>query len=229
MPRRGDASEDLDGHFRAWNEPLLGGPCRELGVTLDADAGAAQEAALPGAGGPTSRRSNPIHGGTGALPMRVLANRDCRSPSIGPQHAAYRGWLLPDWRQLPRRRSPQHRPQAPPPWSSCLAPLRFAPGAHVCWRRARARRANLPVGEAIAVHRLLSEFVRTAASGDAQAHPGHGAAPRCPFTRPQARGAAREERSAPNFRQAKGPCSTCWRTPGLRAAVRGVPGTLPLN
>jgi len=67
----------------------------------------------------------------------------------------------------------------------------FAPGAYVMLAAAEGRRANLPVGEAIAVHRLLSRLRRIAASGDAQADPDHGAAHALPLHAAQARGAAR--------------------------------------
>ena len=104
----GDAKEDLDGHFQAWNEPLLPALADKLGVKLEADTGAAQEP-LYQVQAVDKPPVNPIIGGTGALPMRVLANRELQKPdSLGPQHAAYRG-AVARRRQLPRRRSSQHR------------------------------------------------------------------------------------------------------------------------
>ena len=61
----------------------------------------------------------------------------------------------------------------------------FAPGAHVMLAAAEGRRANLPVGEAIAVHRLLSDYVELqhpATRKQIQAMAQH---TRCPFTRPK--------------------------------------------
>ena len=61
----------------------------------------------------------------------------------------------------------------------------FAAGAHVMLEAAEGRRANLPVGEAVAVHRLLSDFVELqhpATRKQIQTMAQH---TRCPFTRPK--------------------------------------------
>src|SRR5258708_37437883 len=44
----GDAKEDLDGHFQAWNEPLLPALAEKLGVKLEPDVGAAHESLYQG-------------------------------------------------------------------------------------------------------------------------------------------------------------------------------------
>ena len=70
----------------------------------------------------------------------------------------------------------------------------FAPGAHVMLAAAEGRRANLPVGEAIAVHRLLSDFVELqhpATRKQIQTMAQH---TRCPFTRPKLEALLDEER-----------------------------------
>jgi len=75
----GDAKEDLDGHFQAWNEPLLPALADKLGVTLEADTGGAPEPLYQVQ--PVDKPPvNPIIGGTGALPMRVLGNRELQTP-----------------------------------------------------------------------------------------------------------------------------------------------------
>ena len=70
----------------------------------------------------------------------------------------------------------------------------FAPGAHVMLAAAEGRRATLPVGEAIAVHRLLSDFVELqhpATRKQIQTMAQH---TRCPFTRPKLEALLDEER-----------------------------------
>ncbi|HYC64112.1 MAG TPA: NADPH--cytochrome reductase, partial [Reyranellaceae bacterium] len=61
----------------------------------------------------------------------------------------------------------------------------FAPGAHVQLEAAEGRRASLPVGEAIAVHRLLSDFVELQIPATRKQIQAMAAHTRCPFTRPK--------------------------------------------
>jgi cytochrome P450/NADPH-cytochrome P450 reductase len=70
----------------------------------------------------------------------------------------------------------------------------FKPGAHVLLTATEGRRAALPVGEAVATHRLLSDFVELqhpATRKQIQTMAQH---TRCPFTRPKLEALLDEER-----------------------------------
>jgi cytochrome P450/NADPH-cytochrome P450 reductase len=190
----GDAREDLDGHFQAWNDPLLPAVAEKLGVTLEADAGAVQEP-LYQVQSVDKPPVNPIIGGTGALPMRVLANRELQKPDASGRSTRHIEVLLPDGVSY---RAGDHLSVVPQNAAAlverALRRFAFAPGAHVMLAAAGGRRANLPVGEAIAVHRLLSDFVELqhpATRKQIQAMAQH---TRCPFTRPKLEALLDEER-----------------------------------
>ncbi len=190
----GDAKEDLDGHFQAWNDPLLPAVAERLGVTLEADAGVAQEP-LYHVQAVDKPPANPIIGGTGALPMRVLANRELQKPDASGRSTRHIEVLLPDGVSY---RAGDHLSIVPQNAAAlverALRRFAFAPGAHVMLAAAEGRRANLPVGEAIAVHRLLSDFVELqhpATRKQIQAMAQH---TRCPFTRPKLEALLDEER-----------------------------------
>ena len=190
----GDAKEDLDGHFQAWNEPLLSAVGDKLGVKLQPESGVAHEPLYqvqPVAKPP----ANPIIGGTGALPMRVLANRELQNADKSGRSTRHIEVLLPDGVSY---RAGDHLSIVPENGAAlverAVRRFGFAPGAHVLLAAAEGRRAALPVGEAIAVHRLLSDFVELqhpATRKQIQALAQH---TRCPFTRPRLEALLGEER-----------------------------------
>ena len=189
----GDAKEDLDGHFQAWNEPLLPALADKLGVKLEADAARRHEP-LYQVQAVDKPPANPIIGGDRrAADARARQPRAAEAPTeSGAQHAAYRG-AAARRRQLPRRRSSQHR-AAERRGAGRAGDARasaFAPGAHVMLAAAEGRRAALPVGEAIAVHRLLSDFVELQHPATRKQIQHHGAAHALSVHAAQARGAAR--------------------------------------
>ncbi len=190
----GDAKVDLDGDFQAWNEPLLPALAEKLGVTLEADIGTAQEP-LYQVQAVDKPPVNPIIGGTGALPMRVLVNRELQKPDASGRSTRHIEVLLPDGVSY---RAGDHLSIVPQNAAAlverALRRFAFAPGAHVMLEAAEGRRANLPVGEAIAVHRLLSDFVELqhpATRKQIQTMAQH---TRCPFTRPKLEALLDEER-----------------------------------
>jgi cytochrome P450 / NADPH-cytochrome P450 reductase len=173
---------------------LLPVVAEKLGVTLEADAGAAQEP-LYQVQAVDKPPVNPIIGGTGALPMRVLANRELQKPDASGRSTRHIEVLLPDGVSY---RAGDHLSIVPQNAAAlverALRRFAFAPGAHVMLAAAEGRRANLPVGEAIAVHRLLSDFVELqhpATRKQIQAMAQH---TRCPFTRPKLEALLDEER-----------------------------------
>ena len=61
----------------------------------------------------------------------------------------------------------------------------FAPGAHVLLTAPEGRRAALPVGEAISVHRLLSDYLELQLPATRKQLQTMAQNTRCPFTRPK--------------------------------------------
>ena len=190
----GDAKEDLDGHFQAWNEPLLPALADKLGVKLEADAGTAHEP-LYQVQTVDKPPANPIIGGVGALPMRVLANRELQNADSSGRSTRHIEVLLPDGVGY---RAGDHLSIVPQNAAAlverAVRRFGFAPGAHVMLTAAEGRRANLPVGEAVAAHRLLSDFVELqhpATRKQIQIMAQH---TRCPFTRPKLEALLDEER-----------------------------------
>ena len=181
----GDAREDLDGHFQGWYEPMLPAVAEKLGVKLEPDSGQAQEPLYDVQ--PVDKPPvNPIIGGTGALPMRVLANRELQNADSSGRSTRHIEVLLPDGVSY---RTGDHLSIVPQNGAAlverAIRRFGFAPGAHVMLTAAEGRRAALPVGEAISVHRLLSDFVELqhpATRKQIQIMAQH---TRCPFTRPK--------------------------------------------
>ncbi len=190
----GDAKEDLDGHFQAWNEPLLSAVGRQARRQAAARVGVAHEPLYQVQ--PVDKPpANPIIGGTGALPMRVLANRELQNADKSGRSTRHIEVLLPDGVSY---RAGDHLSIVPENGAAlverAVRRFGFAPGAHVMLAAAEGRRAALPVGEAIAVHRLLSDFVELqhpATRKQIQALAQH---TRCPFTRPRLEALLDEER-----------------------------------
>jgi cytochrome P450/NADPH-cytochrome P450 reductase len=91
----GDAKEDLDGDFQEWNRPLLPALADKLGVKLEADSGAPAEP-LYQVQVVDQAPVNPIIGGAGALPMRVLANRELQNCERSGRSTRHIEVQLPD-------------------------------------------------------------------------------------------------------------------------------------
>src|SRR5216683_7302367 len=90
----GDAKEDLDGHFQAWTEPLLPALAKKLGVTLEPDVVAAHEP-LYQVQAVDKPPANLLIGGAGALPMRVLVNRELQDAAKSGRSTRHIEVLLP--------------------------------------------------------------------------------------------------------------------------------------
>ena len=181
----GDAKDDLDGDFQGWYEPMLPAVADRLGVKLDPDAGASPEP-LYQVQSVDKPPQNPIIGGAGALPMRVLVNRELQSVDASARSTRHIEVLLPDGVSY---RAGDHLSIVPQNGAAlverALRRFGFAPGAHVVLAAAEGRRAALPVGEAIAVHRLLSDFVELQSPATRKQIQTMAQHTRCPFTRPK--------------------------------------------
>ena len=190
----GDAKEDLDGHFQAWNEPLLPALAGKLGVELEGETGLAHEP-LYHVQAVDKPPAHPLIGAAGALPMRVLVNRELQNAGSSGRSTRHIEVLLPDGVGY---RAGDHLSIVPENGAALVERAQrrfnFAPGAHVVLAAAEGRRAQLPVGEAIAVHRLLAEYVELqlpATRKQVQAMAQH---TRCPFTRPKLESLLAEDR-----------------------------------
>ena len=190
----GDAKEDLDGNFQDWYEPMLPAVADKLGIKLEPDSSQAHEPLYQVQ--PVDKPpSHPIIGGNGALPMRVLANRELQNSDHSGRSTRHIEVLLPDGVSY---RAGDHLSIVPQNGAllveRAVRRFGFAPGTHVVLTAAEGRRAVLPVGEAISVHRLLSDFVELqlpATRKQIQAMAQH---TRCPFTRPKLEALLDEER-----------------------------------
>jgi len=190
----GDAKEDLDGHFQGWYEPMLPAVADKLGVKLEPDTGAAHEP-LYQVLQVEKPPAHPIIGGTGALPMRVLANRELQNADSSGRSTRHIEVLLPDGVSY---RAGDHLSIVPENGAAlverAIRRFGFAPGAHVMLAAAEGRRAALPVGEVISVHRLLSDFVELQLPATRKQIQTMAQHTRCPFTRPKLEALLDEDR-----------------------------------
>lgn len=190
----GDAKEDLDGHFQAWNEPLLPALAGKLGVKLEGETGLAHEP-LYHVQAVDKPPAHPLIGAAGALPMRVLANRELQNAERSGRSTRHIEVLLPDGVGY---RAGDHLSIVPQNGAALVERAQrrfgFAPGAHVVLAAAEGRRAQLPVGEAIAVHRLLADFVELQLPATRKQIQAMALHTRCPFTRPKLEALLAEDR-----------------------------------
>jgi cytochrome P450/NADPH-cytochrome P450 reductase len=190
----GDAREDLDGHFQAWNEPLLLALADKLGIKLEPDTGLAHEP-LYQVQAIDKPPANPLIGGAGALPMRVLANRELQNAGKSGRSTRHIEVMMPDGVGY---RAGDHLSIVPQNAAAlverAVRRFGFAPGAHVMLTAVEGRRAALPVGEAIAVHRLISDFLELQLPATRKQIQTMAQHTRCPFTRPKLEALLDEER-----------------------------------
>ncbi len=190
----GDAKEDLDGNFQDWYGPMLPAVADKLGIKLDADDGAAQEPLYQVR---TVDRApvNPIIGGSHALPMQVLANRELQNPAMSGRSTRHIEVLLPDGVSY---RAGDHLSIVPQNGAAlverAVRRFGFAPGAHVELTAAEGRRASLPTGEAISIYRLLSDYVELQLPATRKQIQTMALHTRCPFTRPRVEALLEEEK-----------------------------------
>jgi cytochrome P450 / NADPH-cytochrome P450 reductase len=183
----GDARDDFDAQFEAWQEPLWGAVATALGVEL-APAQAAEPAHLTVeiVTGPDAGAREDGHG---ARPMRVVVNRELHTKAGPfPSERSTRHIEL----ELPADVSysaGDHLGVAPRNPDALVARVaaRFGldPASHVMLRRDGGRPGFLPVGSPIALTRLLGDYVElqdVASRRHIQTMVEH---TECPWTRPR--------------------------------------------
>jgi len=125
----------------------------------------------------------------GVSPMKVQVNSELQNKAGAnpsrPLDPAYRG-AASGWDHLPRRRSPQRgAAQRSALVDSVARRFGFLPADQIRLAVAEGRRAQLPVGDAVSVGRLLTEFVelqQIATRKQIQIMSEH---TRCPVTKPK--------------------------------------------
>ena len=184
----GDARGDLDGQFQKWFPAAAQVATKEFGIdwnftrTAEDEPLYAVEPVAPAA-------VNTILAQGGAVPMKVLANSELQNKSgANPSERSTRHIEV----QLPADatyRVGDHLsvvPRNDPTLVDAVARrFGFQPADQIRLQVAEGRRAQLPVGDAISVGRLLTEFVelqQVATRKQIQAMAEH---TRCPVTRPK--------------------------------------------
>src|SRR5579871_661484 len=188
MRGEGDARSDLDGQFESWFAKAAPQAMKELGVDTSFSRSAEDEP-LYSVEPVAPSVSNVVAALGGAAPMRLLANGELQnksSPNASqrstrhievqlPSGATYR---VGDHLSVVSRNDPALV-------DSVARRFGFLPSDRIRLQVAEGRRAQLPVGDAVSVGRLLSEFVelqQVATRKQIQIMSEH---TRCPVTRPK--------------------------------------------
>jgi cytochrome P450 / NADPH-cytochrome P450 reductase len=183
----GDARDDFDAQFQAWQEPLWGAVATALGVELvPAEAAEPTHLTVETVAGPDAGARED---GVGARPMRVAVNRELHIKSGRfPSERSTRHIEL----ELPAGvayRAGDHLGVVPRNPEALVARVaaKFGldPASHVILRRAGGRPGFLPAGAPIALARLLGEYVElqeVASRRHLQTMIEH---TECPWTRPR--------------------------------------------
>jgi len=184
----GDARSDLDGHFESWFAAAAPAAMKELGVDTGLSRSADDEP-LYSIEPVAASAVNTIVTQGGVAPMKVLANAELQNKSgVNASERSTRHILV----QLPAGVSyrvgdhlsvvPRNDPALV---DSVARRFGFLPADQVRLQVAEGRRAQLPVGDAVSVGRLLTEFVelqQVATRKQIQIMSEH---TRCPVTKPK--------------------------------------------
>jgi cytochrome P450/NADPH-cytochrome P450 reductase len=192
----GDARDDFDAQFQAWQEPLWGAVATALGVELaPAEAAEAARLTVETVGAPDAGARVD---GTGARPMRVAVNRELHvKTGRVPSERSTRHLEL----ELPAGvtyRAGDHLGVVPRNPDALVARVaaKFGldPQSRVVLRRAGGRPGFLPVDTPIAVERLLGEYVELQEPASRRHIQTMVAHTECPWTGPRLAALADEAR-----------------------------------
>jgi cytochrome P450 / NADPH-cytochrome P450 reductase len=191
----GDAREDFDGQFQAWQDPLLGILATALGVEL-APPEAAEAAHLTVEeveGGEVS----PFVDSLGARAMRVAVNRELHTRTgadPSPRSTRHVELELPDGVAY---RAGDHLGVIPRNADALVARVaaRFGldPAASIRLRLPGSRKTFLPVDQPVRVSRLLGDYVELQDPATRKQIQGLAAHTECPWTGPRLRALAEDE------------------------------------
>ena len=191
----GDAREDFDGQFQAWQEPLLGAVAKALGVEL-APADTAEAAHLtvePVSGDDAS----PFVDSLGARPMRIAVNRELHEkagPDPSPRSTRHLELELPEGVSY---RAGDHLGVIPRNADVVVGRVaaRFGlePASSIRLRLAGSRKTFLPVDQPVRVGRLLGDYVELQDPATRKQIQSMAAHTECPWTKPRLMALADDE------------------------------------
>ena len=200
----GDARDDLDGQFQSWVAPLWTNVAKALAIKIDLSQEAKAEPlyAIEAVPAPPL---NPIVGAHGAVPMVIGAHRELQNtqgPNASERSTRHIELMLPVGTHY---RAGDHlsivAENSEALVSRVLQRFGFERDSHIRLAAAAGRKAFLPVGETIAVRRLLANYVELQQVATRKhialmaQHTG------CPFMRPQLEAlAANDEDGAALYR-----------------------------
>jgi len=179
----GDARDDLEGQFESWFAKLRPLAVKEFGIDAKFDT-APDDAPLYRIEPVAQASVNSIVATGGAVPMKLLANRELQKGSERstrhieialPEQATYR---VGDHLSVMPRNDPALV-------DAVARRFGFAPDDQIRLRVAEGRRAQLPTGEAISVGRLLGEFVELQQIATRKQIATMAEHTRCPKTKPR--------------------------------------------
>jgi cytochrome P450/NADPH-cytochrome P450 reductase len=191
----GDAREDFDGQFQAWQDPLLGTLAKALGVELaPAEAALAEHLTVESVEG---GEGSPFVDSLGARAMRVAVNRELHvRDGADPSPRSTRHLEL----ELPAGvsyRAGDHLGVIPRNAEALVARVaaRFGlePAASIRLRLPGGRKTFLPVDQAVRVAHLLGDYVELQDPATRKQIQGMAASTECPWTRPRLLALAEDE------------------------------------
>ena len=191
----GDAREDFDGQFQAWQDPLLGTLAKALGVELaPAEAALAEHLTVEAVEG---GEASPFVDSLGARAMRVAVNRELHvRDGADPSPRSTRHLEL----ELPAGvsyRAGDHLGVIPRNAEALIARVtaRFGlePAASIRLRLPGGRKTFLPVDQAVRVAHLLGDYVELQDPATRKQIQGMAASTECPWTRPRLLALAEDE------------------------------------
>ena len=191
----GDAREDFDGQFQAWQDPLLGTLAKALGVEL-APAEAAEAAHLT-VEDVDGGEASPFVDSLGARAMRVAVNRELHTRTgadPSPRSTRHLELELPEGVAY---RAGDHLGVIPRNADALVArgAARFGldPAASIRLRLPGSRKTFLPVDQPVRVSRLLGDYVELQDPATRKQIQGLAAHTECPWTGPRLRALAEDE------------------------------------
>jgi cytochrome P450/NADPH-cytochrome P450 reductase len=155
----GDARDDLEGQFEAWFAKLAPLAVKEFGIDATFDRGA-DDAPLYRIEPVAPTAPNTIVAASGAVPIRVLETRELQDCAASGRSTRHIEVALPNGVSYRVGDHLSVVPRNDPALVDAVAQrFGFSPDDQIRLTVAPGRRAQLPVGEPIAVGRLLGEFV----------------------------------------------------------------------
>ena len=180
----GDARSDLDGQFESWFAAAAPAAMKELGVDTNLSRGT-DDAPLYAIEPVAPSAINAVVNQSGVAPMKVMANSELQNKTslrstrhIEVQLPAGASYRVGDHLSVVPRNDPALV-------DSVARRFGFLPADQIRLQVAEGRRAQLPVGDAVSVGRLLTEFVelqQVATRKQIQIMSEH---TRCPMTKPK--------------------------------------------